>query len=318
MTAKQKKLAVTMGDPAGVGPELCLELGRYVDEVVLFGHREILEKAASAVGKKVPQDLVIIEPDLPAPDFEPGTVSAATGRAAYEYLMGGIHAALSGELAGVVTCPINKAALNAAGLNYPGHTEILVEAAQAPRHAMMLTSEEITCSLVTTHIGLRQVASALEGGGVERIVEVIRLTAEAMRRLRGRTPRLGILGLNPHAGEEGLFGDEETRLVVPAMEAIKAELDEPGKGIELEGPFPPDTAFLPSIRSRIDAYVCLYHDQGLIPLKTLAFDEAVNVTLGLPFVRSSVDHGTALDIAWQGKVNPQSFFESLSVAKNLL
>jgi len=283
-------LAITMGDPAGVGPELCLQLSSSVDEVIVYGHREVLESCAKVLEVAVPNGLKIIEPATPAPVFKAGEVSGETGRAAYDYLIAAIRAAQKGEVSGIVTCPLNKAALFQAGLKYPGHTEILVEEAGTDQHAMMLSSEEITCSLVTTHIGLKEVPAALDQGGVARIVEVSHLTVEAMRKLRGKTPRIGILGLNPHAGEEGLFGDEEERLVKPAIRQLKAEL---GDKVELEGPFPPDTAFLPQIRERIDAYVCLYHDQGLIPLKALAFDEAVNITLGLPFVRTSVDHGTA-------------------------
>ncbi len=167
----------------------------------------------------------------------------------------------------------------------------------------------MTCSLVTTHVGYRDVPRGLS---VNRIVDVIELTAAALRDRLGRHPRLTVCGLNPHAGEHGLFGDnEEERLIVPAIETVRRA------GLETEGPLPPDTAFLPDVRARTDAYICMYHDQGLIPLKTLAFASAVNVTLGLPIVRTSVDHGTAFDIAGQGKANPESLFAAIRLAAEL-
>ena len=174
---------------------------------------------------------------------------------------------------------------------------------------MMLTSDELTCSFVTVHVGYRDVPGLLS---VARIRDVLELTAAAMRRLRGRAPKLAVCGLNPHAGEHGLFGqNEEERFIAPAIEAVRAQ------GCEIEGPLPPDTAFLATRRRRTDAYVCMYHDQGHIPLKALAFDVAVNTTLGLPMVRTSVDHGTACDIAWQGKASPNSLFEAVKMAARL-
>jgi 4-phospho-D-threonate 3-dehydrogenase / 4-phospho-D-erythronate 3-dehydrogenase len=175
---------------------------------------------------------------------------------------------------------------------------------------MMLTSEAITCSLVTVHVGYREVPALLT---TDRILETIELTADAMERFRGRKPRLLVCGLNPHAGEHGLFGEgEEERIIAPAIVAAKA------KGIDVGGPLPPDTAFLPKYRKATDAYVCMYHDQGLIPLKALAFEDAVNVTLGLPIIRTSVDHGTAFDIAWQGKADPSSLFQAVRLAAKLV
>jgi 4-hydroxythreonine-4-phosphate dehydrogenase len=171
---------------------------------------------------------------------------------------------------------------------------------------MMQYSEAITCTFVTVHVGYREVPALLS---VERILDVIELTAEAVARLRGRPPRIVVCGLNPHAGEHGLFGDrEEERFIVPAIAAARA------RGIQIEGPLPPDTAFGPAKRATTDAFVCMYHDQGHIPVKALAFDSAVNTTLGLPIVRTSVDHGTACDIAWQGKANPSSIFAAVRLA----
>jgi 4-hydroxythreonine-4-phosphate dehydrogenase len=325
------RIAVTVGDPAGVGPEICLRLMEE-DAVlrecvpVLFGDAAVLTRAAQHCGLPAPPEAIpfadwsgqwreIQRPtvvDLKAVDAEairPGTVNASTGSACYKYVDAAIAAALAGEVAGVTTGPIHKEALHAAGYDYPGHTEIFTEKTGAERSCMMLTSEEITCSLVTTHVGYRDVPEQLSR---ERVLEVIELTSEAMTRLRGRPVKLVVCGLNPHAGEHGLFGKgEEETIITPAVAAARA------RGIRLEGPLPPDTAFLPARRRETDAFVCMYHDQGLIPLKALAFDKAVNVTLGLPIVRTSVDHGTALDIAWQGQADPGSLFRAVRLAARL-
>jgi len=240
---------------------------------------------------------------------EPGAISAATGAACYRYVTTSITAAVSGEVDAVTTGPINKEALAAAGISYPGHTEIYADKTHADRICMMLTSGEITCSLVTTHVGYRDVPALLS---VDRIFDVIELSHDAMQRIRGRTPQLVVCGLNPHAGEGGLFGNrEEQQFILPAIDRAREG------GIAVEGPLPPDTAFLPEKRRETDCYICMYHDQGLIPLKTLAFDTAVNITLGLPIIRTSVDHGTALDIAWQGKANPSSLLEAVTLAAKL-
>jgi 4-hydroxythreonine-4-phosphate dehydrogenase len=239
----------------------------------------------------------------------PGRVDAATGLAAYRYIEASITAALSSQVDAVVTGPIHKEALRAAGIPYPGHTEIFTEKTGAKRYCMMLTADEITCSLVTSHVGYRDVLRYLS---VERILEVIELSAAAMQRIRGRRPRLLVCGLNPHAGEHGLFGgEEEEKYIAPAVAAAR------GQGIDVEGPLPPDTAFLPRRRETTDCYVCMYHDQGLIPLKAIAFDRAVNITLGLPIIRTSVDHGTALDIAWTGQAEVSSLVQAVLLATRL-
>jgi 4-hydroxythreonine-4-phosphate dehydrogenase len=200
--------------------------------------------------------------------------------------------------------------LHAAGLPFPGHTEILAARTRAERSCMMLTSDSITCSLVTVHVGYREVPGLLTE---QAILDTIELSAAAMERIRGRKPKLLVCGLNPHAGEHGLFGHrEEETIITPAIDAARA------KGIDVSGPLPPDTAFLPKFRAACDCYICMYHDQGLIPLKALAFDEAVNVTLGLPIVRTSVDHGTAFDIAWQGKADVSSLVHAVKLAVKLV
>lgn len=322
-------IAITMGDPAGIGPEICLRAladaglaGRCIP--VVFGDADVLRRVATVCGLPAPEQ-VIADPDevrglqspavydlkaIAADAVTPGTVAAATGAAAYCYIGAAIAAAREGRVDAVCTAPINKEALRAAGVNHPGHTEIFAARTQAERTCMMLTSDAVTCSFVTAHIGYRDVPQALS---TERILEVVELTADAMRRIRGRDPRLVVCGFNPHAGEHGLFGgSEEERIIVPAVDAARE------RGFTVEGPLPPDTAFLPHVRERTDAFVCMYHDQGHIPLKMLAFDSAINVTLGLPIVRTSVDHGTAFDIAWQGKANPNSLLEAAKLAARLV
>ena len=320
-----------MGDPAGIGPESCLRLlaqseppGAYVP--IVFGDAGVLSRVARQCGLAEPDrvidrtqwpsscagidrpavlDLAIAQADA----IEPGAVNADTGRASYGYIDAAITAAMDGQVDAVVTAPIHKRALQMAGITHPGHTEILAARTGTSRWCMMLTSEPITCSLVTTHVGYRDVPDLLS---TARILEVIELTARAMQRIRRRPPKLLVCGLNPHAGEQGLFGGgEEERLIAPAIEAARAG------GVDVQGPLPPDTAFLPSKREATDAYVCMYHDQGLIPLKTLAFDTAVNITLGLPIVRTSVDHGTALDIAWTGRARIGSLVEAVRLARLL-
>ena len=304
------RIAISMGDPAGIGPELCLRLfsGEAPDfgaELTIFGSDKVLGDVALATGLELAGDCVDFGP---VEGLIPGEISEHTGAASHHYLTNAIDATLAGHFDAIVTGPINKEALSLAKIPHPGHTEILVERSGAQRHCMMLTSPEITCSLVTTHCSIAEVSGLLT---TERIIEVIELSAEVMGRLRDRAPRLAVLGLNPHAGEHGLFGDEETEIIQPAIEAAAA------KGINVTGPLPPDTAFRPTVREQVDAYICMYHDQGLIPLKTLAFETGVNVTLGLPIIRTSVDHGTALDIAWDGLADPTSLYEAVHLAIKL-
>ena len=324
-------IAITMGDPAGVGPEVCLQLlaneaVRAFATPVIFGDARLLARCARQTGLPAPRRIVSeiewtdICPSLDEPavldlfgfdaaDFTPGVVSARTGAAAYRYVERSIEAALAGQVAGVATAPLNKEALHAAGIRFPGHTEIFAEKTGAARACMFQYSDEVRASFVTVHCGYAEVPALLTQ---QRILDVIELTAEAMRRIRGTNPKLAVLGLNPHAGEHGLFGNgEEEKIIGPAIEAARA------RGLTVEGPLPPDTAFLPAKRRSTDAFICMYHDQGHIPLKALAFDTAVNTTLGLPIIRTSVDHGTACDIAWQGKATGSSLFEAVRLAAKL-
>lgn len=323
-------VALTMGDPAGVGPELCLRALREPSVLnecvpVVFGDLDVMERVAQKCGLRQPEQSVTLaewtanphaqQPvvvDCAAVDVHKvssGVVAEACGRAAYTYIEAAIHAALRREVAAVATAPIHKEALHKAGVPYPGHTEIFAALSGAERACMMLASDEITTSFVTTHIGVVDISSHLSEA---RVLEVIELTADAMQRLRGERPRIAVCGLNPHAGEHGLFGaQEEERFIVPAIDKART------RGIDAEGPLPPDAAFVPSKRRQVDAYVCMYHDQGHIPFKMLAFDTGVNITLGLPMIRTSVDHGTAFDIAWTGRANPTSLYQAVLWAARL-
>ena len=325
-------IAVTMGDPAGVGPEICLRLladAQIARECVpvIFGDAGVLRRVAMETGLPFAAP-VIPKDDCPkarasvrlpsvldlqcvsaAALVVPGKVSALCGEAAFGCVTAGIEAGLKGEVAAIVTAPLNKEALHAAGHKYPGQTEIFAERMRAGRSCMMQYSEAITCSFVTVHVGYAEVPALLRP---DRILDVIELTATALRCIRGREPRLLVCGLNPHAGENGLFGArEEERCINPALDEARR------RGFDVTGPVPPDTAFTPDRRKQFDAVVCMYHDQGHIPVKMIAFDSAVNTTLGLPVARTSVDHGTAFDIAWQGKANPGSLFSAVRLAAKL-
>jgi 4-hydroxythreonine-4-phosphate dehydrogenase len=308
-------IAVTMGDPAGIGPELCLRLLQMpqlqqVCQPLIYGDRALLQRVARHLGwPEPPENAVRDLTGLDADAVIPGQVDARCGEASYRYVCQAIEDALAGRVDAICTGPIHKEAWHRAGVPYPGHTELLTDRTQSPFTCMMLTSEAITCSLVTGHVGLAAVPRLLS---VETILQTIRWTARTMRRLRQREVRLVVCGLNPHAGEQGLFGErEEERFIAPAVSQACRE------GYLVEGPISPDTAFINRIRQRTDAYVCMYHDQGLIPLKALAFEDAVHVTLGLPIVRTSVDHGTAFDIAWKGQAEVQSLVHAVELAARL-
>lgn len=326
------RIAITMGDPAGVGPEICLralaeESLESLCVPVIVGDAAVLRlasermclplpalivpdgEAPAAVMGRIDQPAIVDLAAFPVHLLQPGVLSAETGRASFAYINSAIDAVLAKTIDAVVTGPISKEALHAAGIHFPGHTEIFASRTNAARSCMMQYSDEITCSFVTTHIGYAEVPGHLSSA---RILDVIELTAAALRRIRGREPKLIICGLNPHAGEHGLFGErEEERIIQPAIDAARAQ------GIEIVGPLPPDTAFIPANRRAFDAVVCMYHDQGHIPVKALAFDSAVNTTLGLPIIRTSVDHGTAYDIAWQGKASHSSLLAAIRLAVKL-
>ncbi|MDO4551371.1 MAG: 4-hydroxythreonine-4-phosphate dehydrogenase PdxA [Planctomycetia bacterium] len=324
------RLVITFGDPAGIGPELCWMLLQDPDilkicEPVVLGESEILLDAANSMNPQhIPENQQLIQKWMASglflnmgfihsEDFSPGTVNRNCGLAAYRYIKEAIRMCKTGTADALVTAPIHKEAFHLADVPFVGHTEILVAETGAQAHVMMLTSPEITAALVTAHVGYTHVPENLT---VMRVLETILLTADAMRRIRGRkNVCLTVCGLNPHAGEHGLFGNrEEEEIILPAMKM--AENLQP-EGLTLIGPVPPDTAFIEARRKVTDAYVCMTHDQGLIPLKTLAFDSAVNVTLGLTIIRTSVDHGTAMDIARKGKASVESLKEAVRLAVRL-
>lgn len=311
------RIGVTMGDPAGVGPELCLRILANASlakecQTVVYGDLPLLQRVANQCNLTFDDsmvDQIRHVARLDAPSVNPGSVDASTGQASFDYIEAAITDSLNGNIDAVATCPINKEAWDLAKISFPGHTELFADRANSERFCMLMTAPAFSCSLVTTHIGYRDVPAALT---TERILEVIQLSNSAMQRIHNRKPKLVVPGLNPHAGEGGLFGDrEEERLIMPAIEAAEAE------GIDVEGPLPPDTAFLPWRRESTDCFVCMYHDQGLIPFKALNFDTGVNTTLGLPIIRTSVDHGTALDIAWQAKADDSSLIAAVKLAATL-
>jgi 4-phospho-D-threonate 3-dehydrogenase / 4-phospho-D-erythronate 3-dehydrogenase len=323
------RIALTMGDPAGIGPELCLRILR--DPVVaaacipvVFGDIEVLLKAADRTGLSSPPQIQTLaewnrhaactEPcvvdcgAIRTRDFHPGRVQASCGKAAAAYIEAAVGAALQSRVRAVVTSPISKEALHLAGIKYPGHTEMLAALTKARSTCMMMASDDIIVSLATIHIGIAQVKAALTR---ESIFSAIELTAKALMRLGRKSPHIAVCGLNPHGGEGGLFGREEKETIEPAI------LDAHKAGICVTGPLAPDTAFVPGMRAKVDAFVAMYHDQGLIPFKMLAFEKGVNVTLGLPIVRTSPDHGTAFDIAWTGKASPSSLLQAVQWAMKL-
>jgi len=318
------RMAITMGDASGVGPEILLrrfaarELG---DDIVAYGDAQILDAGAKLLGLRLPLN-VIDDPGsaeasrlnvvdlgrLGAADLTPGTLNAKAGAAARDYVERATHDALAGRVAGVVTLPMNKEATRASTPGFVGHTEFIAELCGARDYAMMLTTGDVAVSHVSAHVPL---AEAIRLMTPERIGTVIRLTHGTLCRFV-ESPRIAVCGLNPHAGEGGLFGSEDTEIVVPGIEAARRA------GFDASGPYPADTVFHQAIhQDRFDAIVCMYHDQGHAPMKLMSFESAVNVTIGLPIVRTSVDHGTAFDIAWHGKAFTGSLKAALDYAWKL-
>ena len=282
------RVAITVGDPAGIGPEIA---ARAADD---------------------PRVLEVCDPVLVAPPagvrVTRGQVSAEAGRAAYDVVVRAVEAARRGEVDAIATAPVSKEAFALAGLPWKGHTDLLGHLTGSPFVAMMFESPALRVVLATVHVPLREVPSLVTRELMER---TIALTARELPRFGVTTPRLAVAALNPHAGEHGLMGDEDDRVIAPAVAACRA------RGIEVTGPLAADTVFLRAHRGEFDAVVACYHDQGLIPVKLLAFGHAVNVTLGLPIVRTSVDHGTAFDIAGLGRADHGSMVEAVRLAARL-
>jgi 4-hydroxythreonine-4-phosphate dehydrogenase len=282
------KVAITTGDPAGIGPE-------------------ISERAAADESVREVCDPILFGPP-PGHLFAPGSLSADAGQAAYESIVRAVEAARAGMVDAIATAPVNKEAFRLAGLPWTGHTDLLAHLTGASHVAMMFYSEPLRVVLATIHIPLSQVAGALTQASLEATLD---LTAREMPRFGIDQPRIAVAGLNPHAGEHGLFGHEEQHTIGPAIEASRA------RGIDVSGPFPGDTIFVRATRGEFDVVVACYHDQGLIPVKLLAFGHAVNVTLGLPIIRTSVDHGTAFDIAGKGVADAGSMIDAVRLAARL-
>jgi 4-hydroxythreonine-4-phosphate dehydrogenase len=241
-------------------------------------------------------------------DLPPGQLSGHAGRAAYEYLCHAIDDAQAGRLRAIVTAPLNKKAMQAGGIDYPGHTEILAERTRTPHYAMMLVNQELRVILTTIHVALAQVSKLIT---LDAELATIRLAQRACLQAGVAAPRIAVAGLNPHAGEQGRFGQEEIQVIGPAIELARAE------GIDATGPWPGDTIFMRARQGEFDIVVAQYHDQGLIPVKYLGVDNGINVTIGLPFVRTSVDHGTAFDIAGQGIADPGSLRAAYDLALSM-
>jgi 4-hydroxythreonine-4-phosphate dehydrogenase len=310
-----RPIAISLGDPAGIGPEIVVRAlaERPEANVLVFGDVGVLEQAAKAAGlTALGAARVRAVTRLRADEVTPGKPNDASGQAQLAYLTAAVDAALAGEVSALVTAPISKEWIARAGFAFPGHTEYLAARAGVSEFAMMLAGPRLRVTVATTHVALKEVPRLLT---VDGIASTIWLTAEGLaRRFAIAAPRIAVAGLNPHAGEAGRFGDEEERLVEPAIGKARARIAAAGLNATVEGPLVPDSVFRQAAGGAYDAVVALYHDQGLIPLKLLHFDDGVNLTLGLPFVRTSPDHGTAYDIAGTGRARPQSFLAAFDLA----
>lgn len=307
------RLALTGGDPAGIGPEVLLKAlvdpGRPDAELTVYAPVSVLADRARRFGLAPPGPGVrVVDVPLAGP-CPPGQASATGGRAAAEAVLRAAADAKAGAVDGLVTAPLNKESLRAAGYPWPGHTEMLAEAAGTPDVAMMFVGGGLRVVLLTIHRSLRSVPDAVTADEIGRIARLVR---RELVRYGVPRPRIALCGLNPHAGEGGLFGDEEQRVLIPAAAALRAD------GLDLAGPFPADSLFVRAVRGEFDAVLAGYHDQGLIPVKLLAFGHAVNVTIGLPFVRTSVDHGTGFDIVQEGVADASSMVQAMTLAADLV
>lgn len=315
-------VGITMGDAAGIGPEIVVKAwaAGLAAPAVVYGDPGALRRAAAALGADVavsavespgtgstdPRQMPVVACSAPLPEDLPiGRVSAAAGRAAYDYVCRAIDDAAAGRLRAIVTAPLNKKSLRAGGVDFPGHTEILAQRTGTADYAMMLANDELRVLLVTIHIPLAEVAPRIT---LEAESRAIALAQRACRQMGIDRPRIAVAGLNPHAGEGGRFGREDADVIAPAVQAARRA------GMDVSGPLPGDTVFMRARRGEFDIVVAQYHDQGLIPIKYLGIDQGVNVTVGLPFVRTSVDHGTAFDIAGQGVADPASLRAAFGLA----
>jgi 4-hydroxythreonine-4-phosphate dehydrogenase len=317
----RRPIAITLGDPAGIGPEITAKLfaAGLTAPAVVVGDLGAMSRAlklfapqlhaqAFAFGAALPRDKAVV-PVVAASDdcgdVPWGKIDARCGRAAHDAIVAAARAAMKGHVRAIVTAPIHKEALAAAGFKVPGHTELLAQEAGVDDVAMMLANDELRVLLVSIHIPL---AEAIKRITTANVLRAITFADKAARALGFKKPRIAVAGLNPHAGENGLMGHEDMREIAPAIAQARAA------GLDASGPWPPDTIFMRARKREFDIVVAQYHDQGLIPVKYLGLDEGVNVTIGLPFVRTSVDHGTAFDIAGQGKADPASLKKAFDLA----
>ncbi len=314
-----------MGDASGIGPEIivkALSSGEIYEicRPIVIGDAKVMtaatkfaeaplrvnavDKVDEATFERGVLDVLDLK-NLDASEIEVGRVNRASGKAAAEFVQKAVELALKGEIHAIATAPLNKEAMNMAGYHYPGHTEILAHLTKTEKYAMMLVAGSVRVVHVTIHVSLREACESIDK---EAVLNTIVIAHDSLKSMGFKDPRIAVSGLNPHAGEGGLFGREEIEHITPAIQEAKK------RGIKAQGPFPPDIVFLKARDGLFDAVVAMYHDQGHIPVKLLGFEEGVNVTIGLPIVRTSVDHGTAFDIAGKGVANPRSMVEAIKVA----
>lgn len=321
-------IAVTMGDPACIGPEIIIKslvegelsgapvvvvgCARTFQRILAMNitpraELKVIDRIADA--RFAPGVINVIDEPLEDADaLQPGVVQAQAGDLAYRCIKRATALAMNGEVKAIATAPLNKEALHLAGHHYPGHTELLAHLTGSKDYAMVLYTDKLKVIHITTHIALRKFLDTLNQ---DRVKTVIRVADTFLKRVGYDNPRIAVAGVNPHAGENGLFGDEEINIVGPAVDAMKAE------GLNVTGPCPPDTVFMQCHEGMYDMVVAMYHDQGHIPLKLLGFYDGVNITAGLPFIRTSADHGTAFDIAWRGKAKAESMAVSIQLAMQI-
>ncbi|MFO8044343.1 MAG: 4-hydroxythreonine-4-phosphate dehydrogenase PdxA [Halomonas sp.] len=318
-------IAITMGDPAGIGPEIiCRALAAMTPDeratTLLVGDLALYRRAAGMLGAELtfaplddqtaaPGSVAVAVVETPRGDEIPdGRISAAAGDMAFRCVNAAVELVQSGRAGVIVTAPLNKAALHAAGHHYDGHTGMLAALTGAPSSFMLLASETLSTLHVSTHVSLRE---AIERVTPERITATVQAGHDHLVKLGNAAPRIAVAGLNPHCGEGGIFGDEDDRVIAPTVQALREQ------GLNVQGPISADTVFYRASRGEFDLVVAQYHDQGHIPIKLIAFDTTVNVSLGLPIQRTSVDHGTAFDIAWQGRADATNLGSAIAYARRL-
>jgi 4-hydroxythreonine-4-phosphate dehydrogenase len=321
-----KKIAISMGEPGGIGPEVIVKtlyessLRKYIDPIVV-GSAKVMNEAVKLTGLPLKvrrlsrvsdsrpcSNIIEVIDEKSALSLKKGAPSRNAGRSIVKYIKTAVRLAINNDVKAIVTAPISKESIALAGYSWPGHTELLAELTETDNYAMMFASRKLKVILCTIHIPLKDVPKKLN---CKLVLKTIRLARKGMGMLGVSDPRIAVSGLNPHAGEAGIMGAEEDMKISPAVG--RARLEE----INVSGPFPPDVVFYKAVKGEFDIVVCMYHDQGLIPFKMLAFEKGVNVTVGLPFVRTSPDHGTAFNIAWQNKADPSSMIEAVKLSGKL-